>query len=57
MIESKPLPPCIHCGALSTEPHVAVIGWKTAEPDEMFVITGKGMVCGKCYEKFNRKAG
>ena len=52
MIKSKPLDPCVHCGKQS-ESTICVIGYKTKQ-DNDFVLTGKGMVCGPCFEEHCR---
>ena len=52
MIKALPLDPCVHCGAKS-ESTVCVLFYKN-EVDEMFVVTGDGIVCGDCFEESYR---
>jgi len=54
MITARPLKPCIHCKAKSST--TVCILFAKSKKDDMFVLTGKGMVCGECYEKFNRRS-
>jgi hypothetical protein len=52
MITSKPLDPCVHCGAKSST--TVCVLFAKSKKDDMFVLTGDGIVCGTCYEESYR---